>query len=201
MNGTGPSRAFEEVWLRGARVRLEPLSRAHVPQLCEVGLDPELWRVTSPNITSQAEMEGYVCAALEARAAGTALPFATIFEAENRVIGSTRFANYDPGNRRVEIGWTWIAPPWQRSGANVEAKLLMLAHAFEVLGCNRVEFKTDAVNVKSRAALRGIGAQEEGTLRSHMVLSNGRIRDSVYFSVIREEWPRVRGRLEERLKS
>lgn len=201
MNGNGPSRAFEEVWLRGSRVRLEPLSLAHVPMLCEVGLDPELWRMTSTNITDAVEMEAYVRAALATRDAGTALPFATVLEAENRVIGSTRFANYDPGNRRVEIGWTWIAPRWQRSGANVEAKLLMLTHAFDVLGCNRVEFKTDALNDKSRTALLGIGALEEGTLRSHMVLWNGRIRDSVYYSVIREEWPQVRARLENRLKS
>jgi RimJ/RimL family protein N-acetyltransferase len=177
------------------------LSLAHVPNLCEVGLDPELWRVTSTNITIAVEMAAYVQAALETQAAGTALPFATILAAENRVIGSTRFANYDRGNRRVEIGWTWIAPPWQRSGANVEAKLLMLGHAFDVLGCNRVEFKTDALNDKSRSALLGIGAQEEGTLRRHMVLWNGRIRDSVYFSVIREEWPQVRAHLEGRLKS
>lgn len=190
-----------EVVLSGSRVRLEPLALAHVPALCEIGLDPELWRVTVTRLTTPAEVAAYVRAAHRERDAGTALPFATILQAENRVIGSTRFGNYDRENCRVEIGWTWVAPAWQRSGANVEAKLLMLAHAFDVLGCNRVEFKTDAINDKSRRALLGIGATEEGILRRHMVLWNGRVRDTVYFSVIREEWPRLRANLEAKLKS
>src|SRR5688572_10423968 len=131
--------------------------------LCAVGLAVELWRFTTTKMSTPADMRAYVDTALAWREAGTALPFATVLQNENRVIGSSRFANYDETHKRVEIGWTWIAPPWQRSGANVEAKLLMLRHAFETLGCNRVEFKTDALNEKSRRALRGIGAMEEGT--------------------------------------
>lgn len=181
-------------------VRLEPLARQHVDALCAVGLAPELWQWTTTMLRNRADMEEYVASALELQAAGTALPFATVLQREERIIGSTRFANYDGPNRRVEIGWTWLATAWQRSGANIEAKLLMLQHAFEVLGCNRVEFKTDVLNEKSRNALKGIGAREEGILRSHMVLWNGRLRDSVYYSVIRPEWPEVRAHLLEKLR-
>ena len=117
-----------------------------------------------------------------------------------RPIGSTRYGNVDLFNRRVEIGWTWVARPWQRSSVNTEAKLLLLEHAFERLGCNRVEFKTDSLNEQSRGALLGIGAKEEGILRNHMVTESGRLRHSVYYSVIRDEWPAVRDGLRARLE-
>lgn len=185
--------------LQGTIVRLEPLTLEHVPALCDIGLDPELWRYTVSVISSHDDMVEYVNAALAVREAGTGLPFVTVLQENNQVIGSTRFANYEAANLRAEIGWTWIAQPWQRSGANIEAKLLMLRHAFDVLGFNRVEFKTDALNDKSRTALRGIGAVEEGTFRRHMVCANGRIRDSVYYSIIKEEWPAVRAALQQRL--
>jgi len=190
---------METVTLEGARVRLEPMSLDHLDGLTAVGLAPELWRITATNITTRDEMAAYIREALALQKAGTALPFVTMLRNENRVIGSTRFANFDGPNRRAEIGWTWLSQPWQRTGANIEAKLLMLEHAFEVLELNRVEFKTDAINEQSRTALLGIGAKEEGTLRSHMVLWNGRIRDSVYFSIISNEWPDVKRRLHERL--
>lgn len=188
------------VTLEGRLVRLEPLSLDHVEGLAEVGLVPELWQQTMTNIATRADMEAYVRTALLWQEQGTALGFATVLRSENRIIGSTRFANYEAPHRRVEIGWTWLSPSWQRTGANVEAKLLMMAHAFEVLELNRVEFKTDVINSKSRNALLGIGATEEGVFRKHQVLWNGRIRDSVYFSVIKDEWPGVRARLEERLE-
>ena len=192
---------IEAVPLDGTNIRLEPMTTAHLDALVDVGLEPELWKFTQVSITNRDEMKAYMDAALEVRANGTGMPYVTILKSENKVIGSTRFANYDRPNRRVEIGWTWLSPRWQRTGANWEAKLLMLTHAFEVLGLNRVEFKTDSLNVKSRTALAGIGAKEEGTLRRHMVVYNGRLRDSVYFSVIRDEWPEVRDRLVERLKT
>jgi RimJ/RimL family protein N-acetyltransferase len=150
-------------------------------------------------IASRADAQAFVTAALRTSAGGTVLPFVTVLQSENRVIGSTRFGNYDPDALRVEIGWTWVAPPWQRTGANVEAKLLMMAHAFEQLGCNRVEFKTDVLNEKSRRALLGIGAREEGILREHCLIWNGRVRDTVYYSVLASEWPAVRQKLEQRL--
>jgi RimJ/RimL family protein N-acetyltransferase len=187
------------VTLEGEYVRLEPLSLTHHAALCETGLDPALWRWMGTTISTPAEMREWIDAALRWQSEGTALPFATVERSSGRVIGSTRFANIDRANRRVEIGWTWVAPPWQRTAANTEAKLLMLRHAFETLGCIRVEFKTDALNAKSRAALLRIGAREEGTLRHHMIVQGGRRRDSIYFSILESEWPAVRDGLVKRL--
>ena len=192
---------IEPVVLSGNLVRLEPLSSAHVPALTRIGLHPDLWKWTTTRITNQSEMAEYVETALRWQREGTALPFVTLGAQTGEVIGSTRFANIDRPNRRMEIGWTWVTPEFQRTGANVEAKLLMLQHAFEQLGCIRVEFKTDSFNEKSRRALLGIGAKEEGTLRNHMVVWDGRLRHSVYFSVIESEWPEVKARLRRRLES
>lgn len=187
------------VTLEGNHVRLEPLSLNHLEQLCEVGLEPELWRWTASQVRTREEMGAYVETALKWQAEGTALPFATISKQTGRLVGSTRFANIDRENRHMEIGWTWIASPWQRTAINTEAKYLMLRHAFEKLGCVRVEFKTDSLNEKSQNALRRIGAKEEGTFRNHMIVHDGRYRHSVYFSVIESEWPEVKARLEEKL--
>lgn len=189
----------ELVTLRGAHVMLEPLSMEHLDQLCEVGLDPELWRWSTSLVRTREDMIRYVETAIRERTAGTALPFATIATASGRLIGSTRFGNIDRLNRRVEIGWTWVGVPWQRTAANTEAKYLMLRHAFETLGCIRVEFKTDSLNDRSRRAILRIGAKEEGTLRNHMLVHDGRYRHSVYFSVIDSEWPGVKEALEEKL--
>jgi RimJ/RimL family protein N-acetyltransferase len=190
---------MEPVTLTGSVVRLEPLGLEHLDGLAEIGLDPALWRWIGFPVRTKDDLRRYIEDALRDREAGRAMPFATIERASGRPIGSTRFGNIDLFNRRVEIGWTWVAPPWQRSAVNTEAKLLMLEHAFEDLGCNRVEFKTDSLNTQSRNALLGIGAVEEGTLRNHMVTESGRLRHSVYFSVIASEWPSVRARLERRL--
>jgi N-acetyltransferase len=190
---------IEPVTLPGEHVRLECLSLDHLEQLCEVGLEPELWRWTASQVLTSVEMRAFVETALKWQTEGTALPFATISAQTGRVVGSTRFANIDKENRHLEIGWTWIAPQWQRTAINTEAKYLMLRHAFEQLGCIRVEFKTDSLNEKSRRALLRIGAKEEGTFRNHMIVHDGRYRHSVYFSVIESEWPEVKARLEERL--
>jgi RimJ/RimL family protein N-acetyltransferase len=187
------------VELAGRIVRLEPLRLEHVPALAGAGCHEELWHWTPMRILAEPDMKSFVETALDWEAAGTALPFVTRSIRTGEVIGSTRFANVDVANRRVEIGWTWVTPAWQRTGANVEAKYLMLTHAFETLNCIRVEFKTDVLNQQSRRALAGIGAVEEGVLRNHMVVWNGRLRDSVYFSVLPSEWPAVRGRLERKL--
>jgi RimJ/RimL family protein N-acetyltransferase len=145
------------------------------------------------------DMRAYIEEALLAQASGTALPFATVEQASGRVIGSTRYANIEATHRRLEIGWTWIAPRWQRTAVNTEAKYLMLRHAFETLGCQRVEFKTDSLNERSRNAILRLGAKEEGTFRNHMIAYTGRVRHSVYFSIIETEWPEVKARLEEKL--
>jgi len=187
------------VTLEGSVVRLEPLAMHHLPGLCAVGLDPSLWAITTNRMHTADDMRAYVETALTMRSEGTALPFATVERATGTVIGSTRFGNADHAHRRVEIGWTWIAPPWQRSAVNTEAKWLMLRHAFEVMGCRRVELKTNAINARSRAAILRIGATEEGTLRQHMIQPDGSSRDSVYFSIIDGEWPAVQERLLKRL--
>jgi RimJ/RimL family protein N-acetyltransferase len=183
------------VTLEGRVVRLEPLGLHHLDALCAIGLEPALWAFTSIRVTTPEEMRAYVQTGLDEQRAGTALPFATVERASGTVVGTTRFANAVHEHARVEIGWTWIAPAWQRTAVNTEAKLLMLRHAFEVMQVRRVELKTSAVNLKSRAAIRRIGATEEGTLRKHMINADGSARDSVFFSVIDDEWPALRARL------
>ncbi len=190
---------IEPVVLDGVSVRLEPLSLNHLSPLTAVGVDPELWRWTVSLVRTPEEMEQYIQSALADQAAGTALPFATVHKPSGQVAGSTRFGNIDAQNRRVEIGWTWIARPWQRTAVNTEAKYLMMRHAFETWDCLRVEFKTDALNTQSRQALLRIGAKEEGILRAHMITAGGRVRDTVYYSVTAAEWPAVRAALRERL--
>ena len=189
----------QPVTLEGRHVRLEPLAQTHHGPLCAIGLDPELWELIPYRVTTPDEMAAYIQSALDHQAAGSAAPFATVHSPSGQVIGSTRYMNIDRANRRVEIGATWIAPPWRRTAVNTEAKYLMLRHAFETLGCIRVELKTDALNHRSRHAIRRIGATEEGTLRQHMVTWSGRLRDSVYFSVLDSEWPRVKRDLEQKL--
>jgi RimJ/RimL family protein N-acetyltransferase len=185
--------------ITGHAVRLEPLAAEHLDALCAVGLDPDLWRWTHAQVRDREEMRAYIDAALQSQTEGTALPFVTVDLATGQVIGSTRFGNIDRANRRVEIGWTWVAKPWQRTASNTEAKYLMLRHAFETLGCVRVELKTDALNERSRAAILRIGAKEEGILRRHMITASGRVRDTVYFSIIDSEWPGVKAALEAKL--
>jgi N-acetyltransferase len=187
---------LEPVTLEGRIVRLEPLSLEHVPRLAEVGLDQEIWRWTLVQPQSEADLRDWAASTLAARSAGTELPFATIDVASGRPIGATRYLNIVMEHRRLEIGWTWVAPAWQRTGANREAKLLMLEHAFDRLGCRRVEFKTDSNNEKSRKALLGIGAKFEGIFRNHMLMPDGRTRHTAWYSVVDEEWPNVRAGLE-----
>lgn len=185
--------------LAGCHVRLVPLTLGHVPALWEVAREEEIWRWTLNRIGSEDDMRRYVDEALGKQDAGAAIPFVTTEAATGRVIGSTRYHNIDAHNRRVEIGYTWIGGPWRRTPVNTEAKYLMLRHAFETLGCVRVELRTDALNTRSRNAIRRIGATEEGILRKHMLTDSGRFRDTVYFSILDDEWPGVKQRLEEKL--
>jgi N-acetyltransferase len=189
------------VTLEGTQVRLEPLSQSHCAALSAIGFDEELWRwVTTAPVRTPEDMAAYIALALAERDAGRALPFATVDRATGTVIGSTRYAAIEPTHRRLEIGWTWLGRAAQRTAANTEAKYLMLRHAFETLGCIRVELKTDALNERSRAAIRRIGAREEGTLRRHMITSTGRVRDTVYYSILDAEWTQVKAELERRLQ-
>ncbi|HEY5094732.1 MAG TPA: GNAT family protein [Candidatus Eremiobacteraceae bacterium] len=187
--------------LRGRAVRLEPLSVDHVDPLTRIGLEPELWRLSPTPMASADDMRAYVMTALDEMRRGVSVPFVLIDQATGHVAGSTRYANIDPVHHRLEIGWTWLTPAHQRTAVNTEAKLLLLTHAFEVLGAIRVELKTDALNDRSRAAILRIGATEEGTFRNHMITSTGRIRNSVYFSIIDAEWPAVKAKLQALLGS
>lgn len=184
------------VTLDGEYVRLEPMMESHLDALTEAGGFEELWLLTTTRAVTRDEMHIYMESAFADQAQGTALPFVTVDKASGRIIGSTRFGNIDAANRRAEIGWTWITPEFQRTYVNSEAKYLMLRHAFEVWGCVRVELKTDVLNTKSRAAMKRIGATEEGIFRKHVLTQGGRYRDSVYFSIIDTEWHEVSNLLE-----
>jgi RimJ/RimL family protein N-acetyltransferase len=193
--------AIEPRVLEGTHVRLEPLTIDHLDALIAIGLDPDLWRWTLARNHTPDDMRQYVETALAERQAGQSLPFATVERSSGRVVGSTRFAAIERVHRRVEIGWTWIARPWQRTAVNTEAKYLMLRHAFEVWRCLRVELKTNSKNERSRRAILRIGATEEGTLRKHQLNADGTSRDSVYFSITDDEWPSVKRRLEAMMNS
>jgi N-acetyltransferase len=191
----------EPLTLEDSLVRLVPLDIAHVDELCRIGLEPSIWRWMPLQIRNRAEMQAFVNEALAGQRAGHTVPFVITLRATGELIGSTRFMSITPEHRRVEIGGTWIAPPWQRTRVNTEAKYLMLQHAFEVWRCIRVELKTNALNVASRAAILRLGATEEGILRKHMLNADGSPRDSVFFSIVDSEWPAVKHRLESLLAS
>ncbi|MEP6849829.1 MAG: GNAT family protein [Acidobacteriota bacterium] len=190
----------EPVVLEGEIVRLVPMDLGHVDALAEVGMERELWTWVPTACETRGDVEAYVRSALADQKRGFALPFVTIDKASGTVIGSTRFANLDTANLHAEIGWTWINPKWQRTAVNTEAKFLMLRHAFETWKCIRVELKTDALNEKSRSAILRIGAKHEGIFRRHIICASGRVRDTVYFSIIDSEWPKVKESLVKRLR-
>lgn len=183
------------VTLEGRLVRLEPLAAHHLAGLTEVGLDPSIWKWNHRVMKSPSDMRRYVEEAISERASGQSLPFAIVLRETGLAIGSTRYGNISSEHRRLEIGWTWIGTSWQRTGVNTECKFLLMSHAFDNLGCNRLELKTDSLNTVSRRAILRIGAKEEGILRSHMISHDGRLRDTVYYSILRPEWPEVRDSL------
>jgi N-acetyltransferase len=187
--------------LEGSVVRLEPIRPNHAQLFWEAAKDAldDIFRWIPYSMKTPADFESLVDKAFEEQERGESIVFATVERSSGRVVGSTRFMNIDRANQRVEIGSTWIAPAWQRTAVNTEAKYLMLRQAFEVWQCVRVELKTDALNQKSRNAILRIGAKEEGTLRKHLITWTGRIRDSVYFSILDTEWPEVKETLEAKL--
>ena len=185
------------VTLEGSVVRLEPIRREHEQLFWHVAKNhlEEIFRWIPYPMRIAQDFGKLVDKAFAEQDRGESVVFSTLERSSGRVVGSTRFMNIDRANRRVEIGSTWIAAAWQRTAVNTEAKYLMLRHAFEVWGCIRVELKTDALNHKSRNAILRIGAKEEGTLRRHLVTWTGRVRDTVYFSILDSEWPQVKQRL------
>lgn len=190
---------FEAVSLEGQHLRLEPISYEHKDALCEAIRDGELWNIFVTSVPHPDTINTFIDDALRAHKNGDGLCFATIDKASNKVVGSTRFMHADLANKRCEIGFTFIAKSFQRTYINTEAKRLMLGHAFEVLKLNRVEFLTDYLNTASRDAILRLGAVQEGVLRSHKVMPNGRIRDSVIFSITNTEWPDVKAHLDSKL--
>jgi RimJ/RimL family protein N-acetyltransferase len=186
--------------LEGKIVRLEPLARRHEKGLFEAARDERIWRWMPYDASeSEGSFHAWLEDALAASSAGTEAAFATVNVGTGEPVGSTRYLALRPEDRGLEIGWTWLAPACWQTGANVEAKLLMLEHAFERLGCLRVEFKTDARNERSRAALAALQAQFEGIFRKHMLVRGGERRDSAYYSIIDDEWPEVRDNLRRRI--
>lgn len=189
--------------LEGTHVRLEPLRAEHAPLLWEIvkGHLDDMFRWIPYRLQSLQDFEAFNRQVLEEQERGLSLPFATVERSSDNIVGTTRYMNMDLANRKVEIGSTWIAPPWQRTVINTDAKYLMLRQAFESWKCLRVELKTDSMNQRSRQAILRLGAKEEGTLRKHMLTWNGRQRDSVYFSILDAEWPGVKAELERKLRS
>jgi N-acetyltransferase len=192
---------IETVVLKGAYVRLEPLQLKHLDLLWEIAADKKIWRWYPFQLDTHVNLRDYLEDSVRQRERGLHLPFVTIDEKSGKIVGSTRFMNIDVANKRVEIGSTWLALQWQRTYINTEAKLLMLTHAFENWECVRVELKTDALNEQSRHAILRLGAREEGILRKHVITESGRIRDTVYYSIINTEWPEVRAGLKSKLRS
>ncbi|WP_321880330.1 GNAT family N-acetyltransferase [Paraburkholderia bannensis] len=187
--------------LTGTTVELRPLRETDAPALIEAAADGELWNLKVTVVPGPTTVAAYIAKALEGERAGTVIPFAIVARATGRVVGSTRFWKVDRANRKLEIGHTWLAASAQRSSINTEAKFLLLSYAFETLDCVRVQFTTDELNEKSRAAILRLGAKQEGIVRHERIMPDGRKRNSVRFSIIDDEWPDVREKLEARLKA
>jgi RimJ/RimL family protein N-acetyltransferase len=187
--------------LTGPRILLRPLLASDAAALVAAAADGELWNLPFTVVPSAETVDVYIGNALAGQAAGTVMPSATVLRETGQVIGSTRFWKIDRVNRKLEIGSTWIAASWQKSFVNTEAKYLMLRHAFEAMTCVRVQFTTDEINAKSRAAILRLGAKQEGIVRHERIMPDGRKRNSVRFSIVDDEWPAVKEQLEARLRA
>lgn len=188
--------------LEGRLVRLEPLRSKHLDALEKIALDPAIWTYMLAPLSTRQDLEKWLAFALEQEAAGTMMPWATFAknpDGAEALVGGTRFTDIDMRNRTLEIGNSWITPNWRGTGLNTEAKYLQLHYAFETLGMRRIAFKAHAGNLRSQAAIKGLGATYEGTFRQHYIMSDGTSRDSVWFSILDSEWPEVKQKLEDRL--
>lgn len=191
----------EPIALTGAHVQLLPMQPDQAEALWRAAQDQSIWQWTLSRISSRADADQYIAYALKQQTLGNQLAFVTVSRATREIVGSTRFDMIAPEHRRVEIGWTWLTPRWQRTALNTEAKYLMLRHAFEVWGCVRVQLQTDALNVRSQRAIERLGAVREGVLRSYYILPDGRRRDSVYYSFLDSEWAAVKAHIERLLSA
>lgn len=192
--------SVEPVVLEGQWARLEPLAERHADDLLVAARDERIWAYMPRRLETLEDVRAWIAATLAEQATGASLPFAIIDRATGRAIGSTRFMEIQPAHRGVEIGWTWLSSDAWRTPVNTECKYLLLRHAFETWGCIRVQFKTDRRNDQSRRAIERLGAQFEGVLRHHRVLADGTYRDSAFYSIVDREWPRIKARLEARLR-
>ncbi|CAB3805923.1 GNAT family N-acetyltransferase [Paraburkholderia caffeinilytica] len=197
MNDTSPS--LMQPTLTGQIVELRPLQQEHAQGLLDAAADGQLWNMKLTVVPGPETVGGYIATALDGRAAGTVMPFVIVRRDTGAIVGSTRFWKIDRVNRKLEIGHTWLGESVQRSAVNTEAKYLLLRHAFEAMQCVRVQFTTDELNEKSRAAILRIGAKQEGIVRHERIMPDGRKRNSVRFSIIDEEWVEVKARLEGKL--
>jgi RimJ/RimL family protein N-acetyltransferase len=187
--------------LENAYVTLRPMTENDAPALLQAATDGRLWELKVTVVPGPETVDAYIAAALAGKQAGTVMPFVIVDRATDAAIGSTRFWKIDRANRKLEIGHTWLSASRQRTGANGQAKLLLLTYAFETLRCVRVQFTTDELNEKSRAAILALGARQEGVVRHERIMPDGRKRNSVRFSIIDDEWPDVKARLQARLKA
>ena len=187
---------FTPIHLSGIYASLEPLNQAHLPEIQAAAADGELWKLFFTSVPTYETTQQWLDTALEMQRQQTAIPFAIREKASGKIVGATRYFRIEPHNRRLEIGHTWYSQSVQRTGINTECKLLLLSHAFEVLGCIAVEFRTDYFNNKSQAAIERLGAKRDGILRNHMVMPDGRIRDTVVYSILQNEWPGVKKNLQ-----
>ncbi len=189
------------VVLTGRHVRLEPLTEAHAPGLAEIGIGQTFWDyMLYGRMETLEDMQDWVKDIMARGARGTDLPFAVIHLASGRVAGATRYLNIMPNDRGLEVGGTWYGPEFQRTSVNTECKYLLFRLAFETLGCIRVQIKTDSRNERSQKAIERIGAVREGVLRNHMILPDGRVRDSVFYSILDSEWPKMKVNLEKMME-
>lgn len=200
MNATTLSLELEPT-LSGRLVELRPLQRHHAAQLVEAAQDGRLWELTFTVVPSAGTVDAYIDTALAGRNAGTVMPFVVVRRDSDAIVGSTRFWKIDRQNRKLEIGHTWLGQSAQRSGINTEAKYLLLAHAFEAMQAVRVQFTTDELNERSRAAILRLGAKQEGIVRHERIMPDGRKRNSVRFSIIDSEWPAVKALLQRKLEA
>ena len=189
------------VVFEGKHVRLEPMTEAHIPGLAQIGIGQDFWQfMLYGDMNTEEDMANWVHDMLERAERGTDLPFVAIHLASGRVAGATRYLNIVPKDRGLEVGGTWYGLEFQRTALNTECKYLLMRHAFETFGCIRVQLKTDLRNERSQKAIERIGAKKEGVLRNHMILPDGRVRDSVFYSILDTEWPQVKKNLEEMMK-
>lgn len=190
----------EEIILEGNTVKLVPMENSHLDGLWDAGHNQSIWEFTSSKVRNKAEMKKIIVSAIAEREKGTQLPFTVIDKKTGEIVGSTRFMDISEVHKSLEIGWTWYSPEYWRTRINTESKFLLLQYVFETMGLNRVQFCTDSRNVRSQAAIARLGAVREGVLRKHRIIADGYVRDTVVFSILKEEWPKIKRELQEKMK-